>query len=252
MLLQQLLIVTETCHIRRVSAIHEKVQLLSPFGSARYDLGVEIPVAPLDAKDLVRRGYNRISHASRDDSGVEEMDYRLWLETHLFPRLSARARVLDLGCGNGVPATRMLAERFDVTGVDISDVQISRARRLVPPATFVRADITSLEFPPESFDGVVCFFALIHIPLEEQPGLLRRVSAWLVPGGPFLATVGHHAWTGVAAFYGADMYWSQADASTYCTWLSDVGIDVVHREFVAEEPSDGHELILGVRRRGVR
>ena len=48
------------------------------------------------------------------------------------------------------------------------------------------------------------------------------------------------------------MYWSQADASTYWAWLSDVGIDVVEREFVAEEPYDGHELILGVRQPGAR
>jgi SAM-dependent methyltransferase len=208
---------------------------------------VEIPLAPLDAKRLVRQGYDRISNAYRDDVGAAEMDYRSWLATHLFPRLSARARVLDLGCGNGVPATRVLAERFDVTGVDISDVQISRARRLVPTATFVRADITSLEFPPASFDAVVSFFALIHVPVEDQLGILGRVSSWLVPGGPFLATVGHHAFTGVADFYGTEMYWSQADAATYCAWLSEVGIDVVAREFVAEEPYDGHELILGVR-----
>jgi SAM-dependent methyltransferase len=249
--LQQLLVVTKGCRIGRVSAVNEEVQLLSPLSSGRYDLTVEIRLAPLHAKDLVRRGYDRISHAYRDDHGDAEVDYRVWLETHLFPRLSTQASVLDLGCGNGVPATRMLAERFAVIGVDISDVQISRARRLVPAGTFVRADITGLDFPPESFNAVVCLFALIHIPVEEQPGVLQRISAWLPPGGLLLATVGHHAWTGVADFYGADMYWSQADASTYCTWLSEVGIDVVQREFVAEEPSDGHELILGVRRGGV-
>lgn len=224
----------------------------SPVAFSRYDLGVDIPLAPLDAKRLVRQGYDRISNAYRDDAGAEDINYRLWLQTHLFPRLLSLARVLDLGCGNGVPATRMLAERFDVVGVDISDVQISRARRLVPTATFVRADIASVEFPPESFDAVVSFFALIHVPVEEQPGILGKVSAWLAPGGLFLATVGHHSWTGVTDFHGADMYWSQADASTYWAWLSDVGIDVVEREFVAEEPYDGHELILGVRQPGAR
>jgi SAM-dependent methyltransferase len=208
---------------------------------------VDIPLAPLDAKRLVRQGYDRISNAYRDDIGAADVDYLVWFQTHLFPRLSPPAKVLDLGCGNGVPAARILAERFDVTGVDISDVQISRARRLVPTATFVRADIASLEFPPASFDAVVSFFALIHIPVEEQPGILGKVSAWLRPGGSFLATVGHHSWTGIRDFYGAAMYWSQADASTYCAWLSDVGIDVVEREFVAEDAYDGHELILGVR-----
>jgi SAM-dependent methyltransferase len=220
----------------------------SPIGAAAYDLQVDKPLTPEDAKRLVRRGYDRISHAYRDDVGSSNSDYPLWLQTHLFPRLSSLARVLDLGCGNGVPATRMLAERFDVTGVDISDVQISRARQLVPTGTFLRADIGNLEFPPASFDAVVSFFALIHIPVEEQRGILSRIRAWLVPGGLFLATVGHHSWTGIGDFHGADMYWSHTDASTYCAWLDDVGIDVLYREFVAEEPHGGHELILGMRR----
>ncbi len=131
-----------------------------------HDLDVDKPLPPKDAKSLVRRGYDRISNAYRDDVGAANTGYPLWLQTHLFPRLSPPARVLDLGCGNGVPATRMLAERFDVTGVDISDVQIARARRLVPNGTFLRADIATLEFPPESFDAVVSFFALIHVPME--------------------------------------------------------------------------------------
>jgi SAM-dependent methyltransferase len=204
--------------------------------------------APQEAKDIVRRGYDRISVAYRDDLGATKEGYPRWLQTHLLPRLNTPAKVLDLGCGNGIPATRMLAERFDVTGVDISEVQISRARQLVPTATFIRADMASLDFPQGSFDAVVSFFALIHVPLEEQPSLLNRISTWLVPGGLFLATVGHDVCTRVGDFYGAAMYWSHADASTYRAWLSDAGIEVVEREFIPEEPHRGHELVLGVRR----
>ncbi len=206
-------------------------------------------LTPPDAKSLVRRGYDEISCAYRDDVGAANTGYPLWLQTHLLPRLSpSSSRVLDLGCGNGVPATRMLAERFDVTGVDISDVQIARARQLVPEATFLRADMASVQFPSASFDAVVSFFALIHVPVEEQPEILRRISVWLRPGGFFLATVGHHSWTGIGDFYGATMYWSHADAPTYCAWLTDVGIDPVEREFIAEATHGGHELILGIRR----
>ena len=42
------------------------------------------------------------------------------------------------------------------------------AALLVPGATFLRADATTLELPPESFDAVVCLYALIHVPLDEQ------------------------------------------------------------------------------------
>jgi SAM-dependent methyltransferase len=209
---------------------------------------VDRSLASHEAKDIVRRGYDRISTAYRDDVGDRNVDYPMWLETHLFPRIQSPARVLDIGCGNGVPATRLLAERFDVIGVDISDVQIARARQLVPTATFLRADMASVEFPQGCFDAVVSFFALIHLPLEEQQGLLDRIGTWLVAGGFFLATVGHASDTRVADFYGAPMYWSHADAITYCDWLRDAGIDVVDRVFVPEGPHGGHELLLGVRR----
>lgn len=223
------------------------MRTLSCRGQA-YDREVDNLPAPQEAKDIVRRGYDRISTAYRDDVGSTNAEYPLWLHTYLFPRLTSSAKVLDLGCGNGVPATRMLAERFDVTGVDISDAQIARARQLVPGGTFIRADMTSLELPRESFHAIVVFFALIHVPIEEQRDLLGRVSRWLVPGGLFLATVGHEICTNVGDFYGAPMYWSHADAPTYVHWLNDAGIDVVEQEFIPEEPDAGHDLLLGVRR----
>ena len=56
--------------------------------------------------------------------------------------------MLDLGCGNGVPVARELSARFAVTGVDLSPVQVERARALVPGARFVCADMTAVEFEP--------------------------------------------------------------------------------------------------------
>jgi len=76
--------------------------------------------------------------------------------------LDAGDPVLDLGCGCGVPATAVLAERFAVTGVDISPVQIERARRLVPAAGFLCQDMSEVDFPPEGFRAIVSFFAIIQ------------------------------------------------------------------------------------------
>lgn len=88
------------------------------------------------AKRLVRESYNRISHAYRDDIGTAAGTvYATWV-ADLSRRLNDGDRVLDLGCGNGIPVSRLLSERFNVTGLDISDVQIERARALVPSAEF--------------------------------------------------------------------------------------------------------------------
>jgi 2-polyprenyl-3-methyl-5-hydroxy-6-metoxy-1,4-benzoquinol methylase len=196
-----------------------------------------------DESDLVRRGYDALSYHYRSDD-AEEDEYAPWL-AELRARLPAGGSVLDLGCGNGVPVARSLAvSGYQVTGVDISDVQVERARRLVPAGTFIRADATAIEFPPQSFDAVVCVYALIHMPLAAQPGLLRRAAGWLRPAGWLLAVTGHNAWTGTQDNWlggPAPMWWSQADAGTYRSWLEQAGLQVMAQEFVPEGDR-GHEL----------
>ena len=165
----------------------------------------------------------------------------------LIPLLDENDPVLDLGCGCGVPATAILAERFSVTGIDISPVQVERARRLVPAAKFFCQDMSEADFPAGSFRAIVSFFAIIHVPVEEQPGILRKLSSWLRPGGYLLATVGTRAWTGMEDnWLGAPMYWSHADRDTYLAWLRQAAFDVLWTRFIPEGDS-GHTLLLAKR-----
>ncbi|MFE0593845.1 class I SAM-dependent methyltransferase [Micromonospora echinospora] len=201
-----------------------------------------------DERDLVRRGYDALSHHYRSDD-ADDGQYAPWL-ADLHRRLPASASVLDLGCGCGVPVARFLATAgHRVTGVDISDVQIERARRLVPTGAFRRADATRLDLPPASFDAVVCLYALIHMPLAEQPRLINRIGTWLRPGGWLLTTVGNDAWTGSEDNWldgPATMWWSQADASTYRSWLRQAGLTITTEDFVPEG-AGGHALFWAQR-----
>src|SRR5579875_2746125 len=100
---------------------------------------------------LVRRGYDAISLAYRSDVGdaaassAEDIKrYAGWV-AELAGLLRPGARVVDLGCGAGIPATRELASYgLQVLGVDFSWVQLGRAQRLVPAARFVQADMAGL------------------------------------------------------------------------------------------------------------
>lgn len=205
----------------------------------------------VDPKSVVREGWNRVStiyrppRSRRDAFDHTNADYREWLQP-FFRMLVPGSDVLDLGCGCGTPGARLLSERFRVTGVDISDVQIERARALVPAGRFVRADMTAVSFPRATFDGVVCLYALIHVPLEEQPGLLGKVYRWLGPGGLFLVTTGATAWTGVEEGWlgsNARMYWSHADSRTYEKWFGQKGFRVLRRTIIPEGESR-HALFL--------
>jgi SAM-dependent methyltransferase len=209
-------------------------------------------------KALVRHGWNRAStiyrpgHRARDAFGHSWEDHAEWLRP-LMRVLPQGADVLDLGCGCGVPDAQLLAERFRVTGVDISDVQISRAKRLVPRARFLRADMTEVRFRPETFGGIVCLYALIHVPLEEQRPLLDRIYRWLLPGGILLVTTGEEAYTGVEENWlgsNAAMFWSHADAAAYERWLASAGFEILRRSRVPEGET-GHALFLA-RKPGAR
>ncbi|HEY6294193.1 MAG TPA: class I SAM-dependent methyltransferase [Streptosporangiaceae bacterium] len=205
-------------------------------------------MATEDPRDVVRRGYDALS--DRYDKHYEgRAKYQAWLG-ELRERLLAGHAVLDLGCGNGVPVARDLAAAgCRVTGVDISGEQIRHARELVPQAEFVHADVTAIDFTPASFDAVVCLFVLIHLPLEDQPPLLSKIASWLRPGGLFLASTGHQAWTGVDENWlggGVPMWWSQADAATYRSWITQAGLSVEREEF-APESDTGHALFWATR-----
>lgn len=67
----------------------------------------------------------------------------------LLERLPAEARVLDVGSGTGRPvAEELAAAGHDVVGVDVSTTMVDIARRQVPQATFVHADVRDWEGQP--------------------------------------------------------------------------------------------------------
>ena len=201
-------------------------------------------------RDLVRRGYDVISRAYRRDDGQPDGStaedtsrYAGWV-ADLARLLPPRARVVDLGCGAGIPATRELNDHgLRVMGVDFSAVQLHRARELAGGGSLVQADMTAFQLAPASVDAVVSFYALIHVPLADQQPLFPRIRGWLRPGGYFLAIVGADRWTGTEPYLGADMFWDHADTGTYLRWLEAARLAPVWHRFIPEGKS-GHTLIL--------
>ena len=198
---------------------------------------------------LVRRGYDAVSEAYRDDDGQsagtdDTSRYAGWA-AELAERLRPGARVLDLGCGAGIPATRELADRgLQVIGVDFSAAQLHRARRLVPEARLVQADMATVQFSAASLDAVVSFYAVIHLPLADQRALFPRIRDWLRPGGLLLAIVGAQPWTGTEQFHGAKMFWEHAGTGSYLGWLEEARLTPLWDRFVPEGEAGGHSLIL--------
>ena len=199
-----------------------------------------------DYKSLVRRGYDACAasyHQSRSAEPGSELQ-------GLICMLVDGDAVLDIGCGAGVPIARQLAERYRVTGVDISTEMVLRAQRNVPTGNFVCADIMTVCLPPSSFDAAVALYSVFHLPREEHPRLFRRVHRWLKPGGYLLCTLSHHSEVGYTEqdFFGATMYWSNYGLEEYTDILAEVGFMLLDIRSVGCDKGEDHPLVLARRR----
>jgi SAM-dependent methyltransferase len=187
----------------------------------------------------VARGYDEVAQRYLEWSPLQPSGARLAYLQRADELIPAGARVLELGCGAGVPMTVVLAEGRELTGVDISATQISLARANVPNATFLHADMTALTFEPESFDAVVAFYSLTHVPRDDVPPLLRRIRDWLRPGGVFLAAMGVEDDPGTIEqdWLGVDMYFSHFSAKKNRRLAEEAGLEIDSAE-VLVEPED--------------
>lgn len=189
----------------------------------------------MEGEQIVERGYDHMAEQYLGTKDAADPVALAALEQ--LARSVPQARTaLDLGCGAGVPATRWLAERFMVTGVDISARQLQLAHEQMPAATLIKASMTTVAFPVESFDVIVAFHSIIHVPRVEQPALVDRIHAWLRPGGAFLATWAVQAWEGTEEDWegwGAAMWWSHYDGETSLQMLGEAGFRVESAEMRA-------------------
>lgn len=187
---------------------------------------------------LVQGGYDAIGGEYAAERRLGACEIALLDE---FSRLLPEgASVLDAGCGAGIPIARRLSGRFAVTGVDISEKQIERARSNVPAGTFICANMSDLDFPEASFDGICSFYAIIHTPREKHAEILPRFHQLLRPEGVVLLCLGAgNLKDDFDEFLGIPMYWSHFDAETNLAMVRDAGFQLLHSELVPDDYDPG-------------
>ena len=161
-----------------------------------------------DVSGVVSAGYDRVAD---DYERLEREEWpRLRRLRELLALLPEGASVLDAGCGNGRPALAAIAARHLATGIDVSAEQVARARRHVPGASVVHRDMFTTDFSAQTFDAIVCFYAVEHVPRERHAELFARFGSWLRPGGLLLFTVESRAVDDIVGeWLGQPMFFSQ-------------------------------------------
>jgi ubiquinone/menaquinone biosynthesis C-methylase UbiE len=200
----------------------------------------------MDFKETVRTGYNEIADRYLAERTCDSEDVQLL--DNFIERLPANAKVLDAGCGAGIPISLILSERFHVVGVDFSDAQIELAKKNVLNTEFICEDMTKLNFPENTFDGITSYYAIIHIPREEHQSLLANFYRMLKPGGLALLCLGAESLINDVDenYLGTRMYWSHYDTETYLKMLNECGFSIIWSKRVADESCEGagHLFVL--------
>ncbi|UQA55326.1 class I SAM-dependent DNA methyltransferase [Polyangium aurulentum] len=157
----------------------------------------------------------------------------------LCDRLRPLARVLDAGCGTGVPTARALVQAgHDVLGVDVSNTMLQAARRNVPGARFERMDMTSLDLPERSLDAVTAFFSLLMLSRESIAKTLGSFARFLRPGGYLLVAMVEGDFDSLELpFAGVTGRFSAYPQADFAALLEETGFDVLQSEGVTYRPT---------------
>lgn len=137
-------------------------------------------------KTAFRYDYLRVYPHRNDEEAQRQVDF-------LVERLDVHpsCEVLDLGCGDGRHSLELTRRGFRVTGLDLSEELLERARRRTAneglDITFIQGDMRD---PPavRAYDLVVNFFTSFGYFREdgENARVLEGISRALRPGGHFL------------------------------------------------------------------
>ncbi len=143
-----------------------------------------------------------------------------------------QSRILDVGCGSGYPIAAYLIEQgFDVTGIDGSQKLLDIAKTKCPKMKTHCGDIRSIELN-ETFDAVVEWWCLFHIPKNDHEKMIARFARWLRKNGILEFTSGDKAYEMASSdMLNHELYYYSLDPTEYEQYLKKHGFKLLLKEY---------------------
>lgn len=176
-----------------------------------------------------------------DNVRSKELSERVWLD-RLTETLPKKSRLLDLGCGTGVPvAGYFLDNGFDVVGVDYAADMIKIARKRFPQGQWHVADMCEL---PQlgMFHAVYSWDGFFHLSPDAQKTVLPKLATCVDRGGSMLLTIGPDAGEVIGEINGEQVYHASLAPCDYEKILRRAGFQSV--EFVFNDSGCGGRSIV--------
>ena len=94
-----------------------------------------------------------------------------------------KARLLDVGCGNGELDRFLIPHVGELSGVDLSRQMVGRAARANPSGSFAVYDGGRLPFDDSSFELAFASCVLHHVPKDDWTSFAAELARVVRPGG---------------------------------------------------------------------
>ncbi|MBC8494637.1 class I SAM-dependent methyltransferase [archaeon] len=181
-------------------------------------------------RDFVKSGYNKGMYSKVYSRDKNEFDtFEKFMCDNLISRLKKDSKILDLGCGIGLPYDKYFCKnKFLIVGVDSSKKHILKARKNVPEGKFLVDDFFSKEVKGK-FDAIVSFYSIFHIPRNEHKKLFVYINSLLKKDGCILITLGVDSMKYVVNenFVGSPMAWSSYNVKKNKQLVQDAGFKII-------------------------
>jgi 2-polyprenyl-3-methyl-5-hydroxy-6-metoxy-1,4-benzoquinol methylase len=155
---------------------------------------------PNDYRSVLFDNYDRWTSILKPDEDERLAWFRTYVDANYLPLLGSvdrtRGEVLDVGCHRGHMLAALASAGFQrLAGVDLSRNDVEVARRIVPAAEVVCADVRDyLASRERTFDVIIAKAVLEHVRKDEVLPFLRTIESGLKAGGVALLDVPNMDW----------------------------------------------------------
>ena len=140
-------------------------------------------------KEDLSNGYERVANEyiqirGRNIRGIGSESIRRWAK-----EFQPHSSILDLGCGTGIPVTKILIEYgIHAFAIDASPTLVQTFRENFPHTPINCEAIEDSKFFDREFDGIIAIGLIFLLPKEVQERLIEKSANALKMGGKLMFT----------------------------------------------------------------
>lgn len=142
-----------------------------------------------EKRDSVKRDYDMIADEYAIEFGKLYED--LEVVEKFLDKLKPNSKILDLGGGTGKLTDLFIQKGHKAICYDFSKEMMKKAREYYPNIPYILDDMLNIEihFEKNTFDGIIAFYSLFHIPKEDLNNVFISINNILKEDGVFCFVV---------------------------------------------------------------